>query len=453
MNKYIILIPEITLLFLSIVSFIYGVLRKKDNEKFFLGILTFLLPLLLMMVSSSSGEVIAGLIKTDEIVNIFRFLLLMTGFFILLLAYGEIKGRTERFAEFVFLLTIAVFGMNLMLLSNDLLLLYLSLETFSLSLYVLAGFFRGERRSVESGMKYFILGTLSSILLLASIAFFYAVTGTTSFDAFKTTEFKNITVLLSLIFLLASFAFKLSLVPFHAWAPDVYQGAPTSVTALFSTAPKIAVFIALVKIFLSGAENIDSSGFIIILSSLSMIVGNILALRQADLKRMFAYSSVAHAGYISMAFLLMDEALLRSIIPYLIIYLFMNIGAFAVIMSIKNGENIYSFNGLNKISPLLALSMTVILFSLTGIPPTAGFIVKFNIFKNLFIAGYGGLVFLGLLMSILSAFYYLRIVFYMYSEQMANVTLLEGNTLNRHIAMVSMVVLLITGLFPNLILL
>lgn len=154
-----------------------------------------------------------------------------------------------------------------------------------------------------------------------------------------------------------------------------------------------------------------------------------------------------------MAFLLMDEALLRSIIPYLIIYLFMNIGAFAVIMSIKNGENIYSFNGLNKISPLLALSMTVILFSLTGIPPTAGFIVKFNIFKNLFIAGYGGLVFLGLLMSILSAFYYLRIVFYMYSEQMANVTLLESNTLNRHIAMVSMVVLLITGLFPNLILL
>ncbi|MDI1471612.1 MAG: NADH-quinone oxidoreductase subunit N [Thermodesulfovibrio sp.] len=453
MSQYSILMPEMIMLILSIASFIYGVLRRNDNEIFFIGILTFLLPISLLIFSSSSGEMIGGLIKTDKIVNIFRFLLLMTGFFILLLAYGEIKGRTERFAEFVFLLTISFFGMNLMVLSNDLLLLYLSLETFSLSLYVLAGFFREDRRSVESGMKYFILGTLSSILLLASIAFFYAVTGTTSFDAFKTVEFKNVTVLLSLIFLLASFAFKLSLVPFHAWSPDVYQGAPTSVTALFSTAPKIAVFVALVKIFLSGAENVASSGLIIILSSLSMIVGNILALRQRDLKRMFAYSSIAHAGYIFMAFLLIDEALLRSIIPYLIIYLFMNIGAFAVIMSIKNGENIYSFNGLNKISSLLALSMTVILFSLTGIPPTAGFIVKFNIFKNLFMAGYGGLVFLGLLMSIMSAFYYLRIVFYMYSEQIGNVTLLESNAINRYIAMVSTGVLLITGLFPNLILL
>jgi NADH-quinone oxidoreductase subunit N len=445
--------PEMLMLLLSIVSFIYGFVKRKDREILLLGALTFLLPLALLLYFYPAGEKVCGLVKTDEIVYIFRILILMTGFFVLLLSFGELKGRSDKFAEFVFLLTIAVFGMNLMILSNDLLLLYLSVEAFSLSLYVLAGFFRQERRSVESAMKYFILGTVSSILLLASIVFFYAHVGTTSFEAFKISEPKNTPFLLSILLLLSSFAFKLSLVPFHAWAPDVYQGAPTSVTAFFSTAPKLAVFVALIKIFLSGAQKADFTGFIIILSALSMIAGNILALRQRDLKRMFAYSSIAHGGYIFMAFLLLDQLIIASIIPYLIVYIFMNIGAFAVIMSINKGENIYNFNGLNKISPVLALSMTVILFSLTGIPPTAGFIVKFNLFKNVFMAGYGELVFLGLLMSILSAFYYLRIVFYMYEEKIVNVSLLESNTINRHIAIISAAVLLLTGLYPKLILL
>ncbi|HOA82376.1 NADH-quinone oxidoreductase subunit N [Thermodesulfovibrio thiophilus] len=448
MNQYVVIMPELVTLLLGLFSFICGVLKRQSRVGYFLGILSFVTGAFILFFLFSQTRSFFELISIDPISSLFRMLIFIVGIVVLVLSYNDNIIKTGRQAEYVFLVILAVFGMNMMVISNDLLVLYLALETFSLSSYVLAGFYRDDKKSVEAAMKYFMLGTISSIFLLASIAFFYAISGTTSIDAFKTLDGNDVKWILSVLFLLSAFAFKLALVPFHAWAPDVYQGSPTPITAFFSTAPKLAVFAALLRMFLKGIEQLDVTGFVVIVSAMSIMLGNFLAMRQTDLKRMFAYSSIAHAGYIFMAFVLIDQSLLNSVIPYLVVYLFMNIGAFAVIMSVKGGESIVSYYGIGRKSPLIAFSMTVILLSLTGIPPTGGFIVKFNIFKNVFAAGYGGLVFLGLLMSILSAFYYLRIVFYMYKDGLSEIQ--EYSSANHYIGFISAAFLLIAGIFPEI---
>lgn len=449
MNHYSFLIPEIILLVMGVLSFLYGFIKRDIKISWILGFISLAISAFIALISFNPNEFSTGLIKIDIYRQFLRMLVLLAGLIILSISYEELNRKSSKSAEYVFLLILAVFGMNMMILVNDLLILYLSLETFSLCLYILAAFYRNDKLSIEAGLKYFILGTVSSVLLLGSVVFFYALTGSTSYEAFKMVKTGNFTVLLSLIFLIASFAFKLSLAPFHAWAPDVYQGAPTPVTAFFSTAPKIAVFAALINVFLSMTERVRIEEIVIVVSILSMFLGNLLALRQTNLKRMFAYSSIAHAGYMFMAFLLPKESLLSSLIPYLFVYLFMNIGAFAFILSIKEGENISSYLGFGRKNPLLAFSIIIILFSLTGIPPTAGFIVKLNLFKNVLSYGYGGLVFFALLMSILSAFYYLRIVFYMYREHLSSEELSHRYSI---IALLSAFLLSLSGIFPNMLL-
>lgn len=447
MNQYIALIPEMALLTLGIVVFLYGLIRKDIKTIFLFGILSIAVSTSLALMYSS--EFSNSLIRIDIYTILLRLLILFTGILVLMLSYDELSRNSSMANEYVFLIILALFGMNLMIAANDLLILYLSLEAFSLPLYILAGFYIRNKQSVEAGLKYFILGTVASILLIGSIVFFYANTGSTSYESFASLRLDKLSSILILVFLLFTFTFKLSLVPFHAWAPDVYQGAPTPVTAFFSTAPKVAAFAVLIKVFLAAQFEIKPQTLIIVLSALSMIVGNLLALRQTNLKRLFAYSSIAHAGYMSMALLLIDNSLILSLIPYLIAYVFMNIGAFAVILSISEGENISNYQGLNKVNSLIALSMAVILVSLTGIPPTAGFIVKFNLFKNVFMAGYQGLVFLGLLMSVFSAYYYLRIVFYIYKDVPSRVSI-NKNFLISGVALASAVFLILSGVIPSL---
>lgn len=447
MSQYIALIPEMALLALGIVVFLYGLIRKDIKTIFLFGILSIAVSTSLALMYSS--EFSNSLIRIDIYTILLRLLILFTGILVLMLSYDELSRNNSMANEYVFLIILALFGMNMMIAANDLLILYLSLEAFSLPLYILAGFYIRNKQSVEAGLKYFILGTVASILLIGSIVFFYANTGSTSYESFASLRLDKLSSILILVFLLFTFTFKLSLVPFHAWAPDVYQGAPTPVTAFFSTAPKVAAFAVLIKVFLVSQLEIKPQTLIIILSALSMIVGNLLALRQTNLKRLFAYSSIAHAGYMSMALLLVDNTLILSLIPYLIAYVFMNIGAFAVILSISGGENILNYRGLNKVNSLIAISMAIILISLTGIPPTAGFIVKFNLFKNVFMAGYQGLVFLGLLMSVLSAYYYLRIVFYIYKDVPSRVSI-NKNSLISGVALASAVFLILSGVIPSL---
>lgn len=447
MSQYMALVPEMALLALGVLVFLYGLIHKDTKTIFLFGILSIAVSTALALMYSS--EFSNSLIKIDIYTILLRMLILFTGILILMLSYDELSRNSSMFNEYVFLIILALFGMNMMIAANDLLILYLSLEAFSLPLYILAGFYIRNKQSVEAGLKYFILGTVASILLIGSIVFFYANTGSTSYESFGSLRLDKVSSILTLAFLLFTFTFKLSLAPFHAWAPDVYQGAPTPVTAFFSTAPKVAAFAVLIKVFLVSQIEIRPQTLIIILSALSMIVGNLLALRQTNLKRLFAYSSIAHAGYMSMALLLIDSTLIISLIPYLIAYVFMNIGAFAVILSISEGEKISNYLGLNKVNSLIALSMSIILVSLTGIPPTAGFIVKFNLFKNVFMAGYQGLVFLGLLMSVLSAYYYLRIVFYIYKDVPPLATI-NSSSLTSGIAFLSAVFLLLSGIIPSL---
>lgn len=451
MIQYKFLIPEISLLILAIISFVYGFISRNYRITYILSLLSILTAITLSVLNFEQKEVASDLVKIDLYRQILKLLLLLTGLFILGLSYSDLRLKNGKAVEYVFLLLLSLFGMNLMIVANDLLILYLALETFSLSLYILAGFYRKESFSVEAGMKYFILGTLSSIILLGSIVFFYAQTGSTSYEAFKVLQRENLNLLFGVIFLIAAFAFKLSLAPFHAWAPDVYQGSPTSVTAFFSTAPKVAVFTALMNIFMSINLKINIQDLIVIISALSILIGNLLALRQNNLKRMFAYSSIAHAGYMFMAFLLSEKAIIVSLIPYLIVYVFMNLSAFAFIMNIKNGENIKNYLGIGKKNPLLSFCIIVIMFSLIGIPPTAGFIVKFNLFKNVLSYGYGSLVFFALLMSIFSAFYYLRTVFYLYKDCSCT-TYIYNIPLNNGIALSGALLLIFWGFFPNLLL-
>ncbi|WP_141266391.1 NADH-quinone oxidoreductase subunit N [Thermodesulfovibrio sp. Kuro-1] len=450
MIQYKVLIPEISLLILAIISFFYGFISRNYRTTYILSFLSILTAIILSVFNFGQKEFTSELIKIDLYRQTLRILVLFIGVFILGLSYSDLKLKSSKSVEYVFLLLLSLFGMNLMIVANDLLILYLALETFSLSLYILAGFYRKESLSIEAGMKYFILGTLSSIILLGSIVFFYAQTGSTSYETFKLLKTENLNILLGVVFLISAFAFKLSLAPFHAWAPDVYQGAPTAVTAFLSTAPKVAVFGALINIFLSINLKLNIQDLIVIISALSMLVGNVLALRQNNLKRMLAYSSIAHAGYMFMAFLLPEKELLISLIPYLIVYVFMNLSAFAFIMNIKNGESIQNYLGVGRKNPLLSFCIIVIMFSLTGVPPTAGFIVKFNLFKNLLSYGYGSLVFFALLMSIFSAFYYLRPVFYLYKDSL--VIDIYNHPLNNSMALSGALLLIFLGLFPNLLL-
>ncbi|MEN2994067.1 MAG: NADH-quinone oxidoreductase subunit N [Thermodesulfovibrio sp.] len=451
MSQYYLLLPEIVLLTLGILSFCYGFIKRVSLHTWALGFISITVSLIVALFSFTYEEFSTGLIRINIYTQILRLLIYLVGAFILALSYEEFKRGFKNLEEYIFLLTLAIFGMNIMIFANDLLLLYLSLETFSLSLYILAAFYRNDKLSIEAGTKYFILGTVSSIILLSSIVFFYAITGSTSYDSFKLIKTGQITSLLALVFLISAFAFKLSLAPFHAWSPDVYQGAPTPVTAFLSTASKVAVFSAVINIVLSFSSKETFKDFIVILSVLSMLVGNVLALRQNNLKRMLAYSSIAHAGYMFMALLLPENKIISTLIPYLIVYVFMNIGAFAFILSIREGEKIGSYHGVGRSSPLLALSILVIMFSLTGIPPTAGFIVKFNLFKDLFSVGYSGLVFFALLMSIFSAFYYLKVVFYVYKDVSA-LNDLPKSYLSQTISLMSAIFVLIMGIFPNMIL-
>ncbi|MGB9892172.1 NADH-quinone oxidoreductase subunit N [Thermodesulfovibrio yellowstonii] len=450
MIQYKVLIPEISLLILAIISFFYGFISRNYRTTYILSFLSILTAIILSVFNFGQKEFTSELIKIDLYRQTLRILVLFIGVFILGLSYSDLKLKSSKSVEYVFLLLLSLFGMNLMIVANDLLILYLALETFSLSLYILAGFYRKESLSIEAGMKYFILGTLSSIILLGSIVFFYAQTGSTSYETFKLLKTENLNILLGVVFLISAFAFKLSLAPFHAWAPDVYQGAPTAVTAFLSIAPKVAVFGALINIFLSINLKLNIQDLIVIISALSMLVGNVLALRQNNLKRMLAYSSIAHAGYMFMAFLLPEKELLISLIPYLIVYVFMNLSAFAFIMNIKNGESIQNYLGVGRKNPLLSFCIIVIMFSLTGVPPTAGFIVKFNLFKNLLSYGYGSLVFFALLMSIFSAFYYLRPVFYLYKDSL--VIDIYNHPLNNSMALSGALLLIFLGLFPNLLL-
>jgi NADH-quinone oxidoreductase subunit N len=348
----------------------------------------------------------------------------------ILLGVRYLAVEKIRPGEYHALLLFSTLGMQFMASAADLLMVYLGLELMSLSLYVLAGLLRRDPRSNEAALKYFVLGSVASAFLLYGIALLYGLTGTTGIQAVGTffagapMEIGGTPALyLALLMLTVGFGFKIAAVPFHMWAPDAYEGAPTSVTAFMSVGPKVAGFAVLVRVFLEALPGLqaDWTEILIVLAALTMVVGNVAALVQTNIKRMMGYSSIAHAGYVLIGLAVGDRLGITSILVYLAVYAVMNLGAFGVILILRKGETmregIEDFAGLAKTHPIHAFLMLLFMFSLTGIPPTAGFVGKFYLFLAAVRADLIWLVVLGVLMSVVSAGYYLRVVMAMYMKE------------------------------------
>jgi NADH-quinone oxidoreductase subunit N len=330
--------------------------------------------------------------------------------------------------EFPVLVMFATLGMMMMISANDLMSLYLGLELQSLSLYVVAAFRRDNLRSSEAGLKYFVLGALSSGMLLYGCSLVYGFAGTTSFSALARVFAEgegagSLGLVVGLVFLAAGLAFKVSAVPFHMWTPDVYEGAPTPVTAFFATAPKVAAMALFVRVMVDPfAELVQQWQQIVVLISMaSMVLGAFAAINQRNIKRLMAYSSIGHVGFALVGLAAGTEEGIYGVVIYLAIYIVMNLGTFACILCMRQKdrmvEGIEDLKGLSKTHPMMALALAIFMFSMAGIPPLAGFFGKFFVFMAAVHAGLYTLAVVGVLASVVGAFYYLRIVKYMYFDE------------------------------------
>jgi NADH-quinone oxidoreductase subunit N len=346
---------------------------------------------------------------------------------VLLQSIDYIKRRSMESGEFYILVLFSAAGMAIMAGANDLIVVFLGLETMSLALYVLAGFFRTEIQAGEASMKYFLLGAFASGFFLYGIALIYGATGSTNLDkigaAVRAGAGKDPLLLIGFALLLVGFGFKISAVPFHMWTADVYEGAPTSVTAFIATGSKAAAFTALLRVLLASLRPLQGEWVWLfwVLAVLSMTLGNVVALAQQNLKRMLAYSSIAHVGYMLVGIVAGGGLGGGSVLFYLLVYTFTTAGAFGVILLLERGGHeavgVADTAGLAARSPLAALALTLFLLSLVGIPPTAGFVGKFYLFGAAVRGGYIWLAVIGVLNSAAAAYYYLRVVVNMYMRE------------------------------------
>jgi NADH-quinone oxidoreductase subunit N len=365
------------------------------------------------------------MVVQDNYSLFFKVLFLITAGLSILMSIRFLEREGFEYGEYYILLLFATVGMMFMASAADLIIIFLGLETFSLAIYVLAGFFRTQPKSNEASLKYFLLGAFSAGFLLYGIALIYGATGTTNLKGIYEFVSKNHflsdpLLLIGMALLIVGFGFKVASVPFHMWTPDVYEGAPTSVTAFMSVGAKAAGFAAFLRVFLYSMSSLQTDWVWIlwVLAVLTMTLGNLVAIAQKNIKRMLAYSSIAHAGYILVAMVAASEVSTASILYYLLAYAFMNLGAFGVVILYgrKGEENILitDYSGMASRYPLLAAAMAIFMFSLAGIPPTAGFVGKFYIFSAAIKAGYIGLAIIGVLNSALSVYFYLRVTVMMY---------------------------------------
>jgi len=370
-----------------------------------------------------------GMFVTDAFALFMKTLVLIGSAVAIVMAmrFNE-EHQIARF-EFPVLILLATTGMMVMVSANDLITLYLGLELQSLALYVVASFDRDSVRSSEAGLKYFVLGALSSGMLLYGASMVYGFAGTTSFTALA----KMLTgesaaspgLIIGMVFISVGLAFKVSAVPFHMWVPDVYEGAPTPVTAFFAVAPKMAAIALFMRFMIEpfGGMLAEWRQVIVFLSIASMILGSVAAIAQTSIKRLMAYSSIGHIGYALIGLAVATPAGIRGVLVYMAIYLFMNVGTFAVILCMKQQgkmlEGINDLAGLSRSQPGLALALAIFMFAMAGIPPTAGFFSKLYIFLAAIDAHLNALAVIGVVTSVVGAFYYLRIVKVMYFDDPA----------------------------------
>ena len=369
-------------------------------------------------------SILSGMFVIDGYAMFWKVLLLIATFLTVLLSVRYVEEGSYRSGEYYSLVLFAAVGMLFMASGDSLLSIWISLETMALSSYILAGYFKNELKSNEAALKYFVLGALSSGVLLYGISLLYGATGTVQLESLANAlaEAGN-TPLVSLgwLMLAAGLLFKVAAVPFHVWTPDVYVGAPTPVTAFLASASKIASFAILVRIFYRGLGGLDWQLMIAIVSVASMVWGNIAALTQTNVKRMLAYSSIAQAGYVLMGVLAINEIGLWSVLFYLLAYLFITMGVFGTVILLERkeyaGEKFGDYAGLGARAPLLAAMMTLFMLALTGIPPTGGFVGKVYLFAAAVEAGWIWVAVIGVVASAVSLYYYFAVVIQMYFKE------------------------------------
>jgi NADH-quinone oxidoreductase subunit N len=378
---------------------------------------------------SPSRASFSGMFLADTFSWIFQWLFfVITGISSLISLRFNEREAINR-GEYYALLLFACSGMSLMAASGDLILTFLGIEILSIATYILAGFKRTDARATESSLKYFLLGSFATAFLLYGIALIYGSTGTTNYEAIRAAVNLQgpppLTMVLGLGLLLVGMGFKLAVVPFHSWAPDVYEGAPTAVTAFMVVGPKAAGFAALIRILVQALPALsgDWTAILWAISILTMTLGNVVATLQSNIKRMLAYSAIAHAGYILVGVVTNSAAGLRAVIFYIIVYTAMNLGALAIVLSLsRQGDqhvNLDDYSGLGKTQPVAAAALSLFLISLAGIPLTGGFMGKFYLFSAAIHEGFVGLAIIGVLNSVLSVYYYFRVMVFMYMKEAA----------------------------------
>ena len=424
-NNLNILLPEIFLT-LSIFSLLMiGVFLKNSFNLIFnlSSIIIIITAAIIFNRPNIEEKIFLESFTRDTFSNFFKILILISSLFVLNTSKNYIIDKKLDKFEYPIIILLSILGMFFMVSSNDIIVFYLGLELQSLSLYILASIDRENLKSSESGIKYFILSALSSGLLLYGCSLLYGFSGSTNFDLIANELNKeNIGAVFAMVFILVGLAFKISAVPFHMWTPDVYEGAPTSITSYFAVVPKVAGLAVLIKFMFIPFSNILSEWqtIIIFISIASMILGAVAAISQKNIKRLLAYSSIGHIGYALAGVATGNISGYQSAIVYISIYVIMNIGIFSCLYLLKKDgeykENISDLSGASKKHPLLAISFLIILFSLAGIPPLGGFFAKFYVFSAVLEQQMYTLAIIGLLTTVISAFYYLKIIKIIYFD-------------------------------------
>ena len=427
MNDLTFILPEIFISLSIMFLLILGVFKKNSSNLINNLSIVFLSITGILIFNNNIGKNITllnGGYTIDHLSSFMKILTVLGGIFVLSISTRYLKQFKIFLIEYPILILSSILGMMVMISSNDLIVFYVGLELQSLALYVLASFNRDQLKSSEAGLKYFVLSALSSGLLLYGCSLIYGFSGSTNFNIISNTmNPSNYGLTFGIVFILVGLAFKISAVPFHMWAPDVYEGSPTSVTLFFAIVPKVAaltVFIRFLYVpFINMIEQWQT--IIIFLSIASMIFGAVAAIGQNNLKRLVAYSSIGHIGYTLAGLTVGTNEGIQSSIVYITIYIVMNIGLFSCLFMMKRNnqyfEKIEDLSGLSKNHPMLSLSLLVILFSLAGIPPLAGFFAKLYIFKAVIEQSMYFLAIVGLLSTVIAAFYYLRIIKVIYFDQ------------------------------------
>ena len=447
------LVPELFLILCAVGLLMVGVFRGNEATPVICGaaIVGFLLTIVLMFgLSWDKSIILNGMFVFDRFSGFMKLLILLGLSFTMAISVRYLEDEGMARFEYPILVIIAGVGMMLMVSAHNLLALYMALELQSLALYVLAAFHRNSVKSAEAGIKYFILGALSSGMMLFGISLVYGYAGTLDFTFLNTLlaneEGIPLGVTFGLVFILAGLAFKISAVPFHMWTPDVYQGSPTATTALFAIVPKIAAMALLIRLLFEPFAEMQAewSQIIYAVSMASMALGAFAAIAQDNIKRLLAYSSIGHMGYALIGVVAATSESIGAVSLYLLIYMVMSAGTFAIVLSLRRDgreiENISDMAGLSKSNPLMAYIMAIFMFSMSGIPPLAGFFGKLIVFEAAVAQELYTLAIFGVLASVVAAYYYLRIIKIMFFDDLVDAV--EGD-----IPFTRRAVLLITALF------